>query len=73
MEDIIKLMWPNHYLPILQMKMISNETRPKNIKSGIWWPLTEEDFKIFRVDYLSNHWSDLTQILNLSLGDQTKL
>ena len=27
----------------------------------------------FKVEYLSNHWSDLTQILNLSLGDQTKL
>ena len=32
----------------------------------------EEDLKIFKVDYLSNHWTDFTQILNLSLGDQTK-
>ena len=25
------------------------------------------------MEYLSNHWSDPTQIKNLSLGDQTKL
>ena len=33
----------------------------------------EEDLKIFKVEYLSNHWSDFPQILNLSLGDQTKI
>ena len=27
----------------------------------------EEDLKILKVEYLSNHWSDFTQILNLSL------
>ena len=32
----------------------------------------EDDLKILKVEYLSNHWSDLPQILNLSLGDQTK-
>ena len=33
----------------------------------------EEDFKILKVKYLSNHWSEFPQILNLSLGDQTKI
>ena len=33
----------------------------------------EEDLKIFKVKYLSNHWTDFNQILNLSLGDQTKI
>ena len=28
--------------------------------------------QILKVEYLSNHWSDLPQILNLSLGEQTK-
>ena len=32
----------------------------------------EDDLKILKVEYLSNHWSDLPQILNLSLGDQTQ-
>jgi hypothetical protein len=32
----------------------------------------EDDLNILIVEYLSNQWSDLPQILNLSLGDQTK-
>ena len=36
-------------------------------------PPMEEDLKIFKVEFLSNHWSDFTQILNLSLGDQTEI
>ena len=32
----------------------------------------EDDLKILKVEYLSNHWLDLPQILNLSSGDQTK-
>jgi hypothetical protein len=32
----------------------------------------EDDHKIIKVEYLSNHWSDLPQILNLSSGDKTK-
>ena len=31
----------------------------------------EDDLKILKVEYLSNHSSDFPQILNLSLGDQT--
>jgi hypothetical protein len=30
----------------------------------------EEGLKILKVEYLSNHWSDLPQILNLRWGDQ---
>jgi hypothetical protein len=33
----------------------------------------EDNLKIEKVEYLSNHWLDLTQILNLSSGDQTKI
>jgi hypothetical protein len=33
----------------------------------------EDDLKILNVEYLSNHWSDLVQILNLGYGDQTKV
>ena len=33
----------------------------------------EEDLKILKDEYLRNHWSDFAQILNLSLGDQTKI
>ena len=32
----------------------------------------EADLKILKVEYLSNHWSDLPHIWNLSLVDQTK-
>ena len=33
----------------------------------------EDDLKILKVEYLSNHSSDPPQILNLSSGDQTKI
>ncbi len=36
-------------------------------------PPMEDDLRILKVAYLSNHWSDLPQMLNLSLGDQTKI
>jgi hypothetical protein len=32
----------------------------------------EDDLKLLKDEYLSNHWSDLPQILNLSSWDQTK-
>ena len=31
----------------------------------------EDDLKILKAEYIRNHLSDTTQILNLSLGDQT--
>ena len=36
-------------------------------------PPMEDDIKILKVEYLSNHWSDLPQILNWSSEDQTKM
>ena len=33
----------------------------------------EEDLKILKGEYLSNHLTDLPQILNLSLWDQTEV
>ena len=46
-----------------QMKMTSNRR----------WPKMEDDLKLWEIEYLSNHWSDFPQILNLSIGDQTKI
>ena len=36
-------------------------------------PPMEDDLKILKIEYLSNHWSDFPQILNLSSRDQTKI
>jgi hypothetical protein len=33
----------------------------------------EEDLKMLKFEYLSNRWSDLPQLLNSSLWDQTKI
>ena len=33
----------------------------------------EDDLKVLKVEYLSDHWSDDTQILNLHRGDQTQV
>ena len=33
----------------------------------------EDNFHIFQVEHLSNHLLDLSQILNLSLGDPTEI
>ena len=35
-------------------------------------PPMEEDLKTLKVEYLSNQWLDIPQILNLSLRDQSK-
>ena len=32
-----------------------------------------DDLKVLKVKYISNHWSDLPKILNLSLVDQTRI
>ena len=34
--------------------------------------LMEDDIKMLKLEYLSNHLSDLPQILNLSLGTNSK-
>ena len=31
----------------------------------------EDDLNIIKDEYLNNHWLDLSQMLNLSSGDQT--
>ena len=33
----------------------------------------EDNLQIVKVEYLSNHWLDLSQILNWSSEDQTKI
>ena len=49
--------------------------RPNQNKKSLNWkqlPM-EDDLKILKNEYISNHWSDFCQILNISLGDQPKL
>jgi hypothetical protein len=48
---------------MLEMKTTSNGRRPS----------MEDDLKILKVEYLSNHSLDPPQILNLSSGDQIKI
>jgi hypothetical protein len=36
-------------------------------------PPLEDNIEILKLEYLRNHSSDLSQICNLSLGDQTKM
>ena len=50
-------------LQMHKMKMTSYGLRTK----------LEDNLKILTVEYLSNNWSDLAQILNLSLYDQSKV
>ena len=45
------------------MKTISNGRQPQ----------MEDNLKIIKVEYLRNHWSDIAQVLNLSLCDLTKM
>ena len=33
----------------------------------------EEDIKIWKGEYLSNHWLDLTEIWNFGLGEQMEI
>ena len=47
-------------------------------KSGIIFqivtpPLGRPNVNVCDMEYLSDHWTDLPQILNLSLGDQTEI
>ncbi len=58
----LKLTGLNQRIKRCQMKMTSNGRRPK----------MEDDLKILKVEYLSNHWSDRTHIRNLSLQDLNK-
>ena len=53
----LKLIGLSQRVQRCQMKMTSNGRRPK----------MEDDLKIWKVEYLSNHWPDLAQIWNFSL------
>ena len=53
----LRHMWLKQTLQMCQMNKAFNGRRPQ----------------ILKVIYLSNHWSDLSQILDLTLCDQTKL
>jgi hypothetical protein len=57
----LKLREPNKKM--LQMKTTSIRRQPQ----------MEDDLKILNMEYLSNHWSDLLQIFNLSSEDQPKI
>ena len=53
----LKLMWPKQNLQIIQMKMTFHGRQPQNRK----------------VEYLNNPCSDLSQILNFCLCDQSEV
>jgi hypothetical protein len=61
----IKLFGSNQsaHLQRYKIKMTSNG----------WRPPTEENLKIQKVEYFTDHWSDLTQIWNFSYWDQTRV
>ena len=50
-------------------------TGPNRSKKRFQWrrPSIEDDIKIWKYEYLSSHWSDLSQILSISSWDQTKV
>ena len=57
----LKLLGSTQSVQMFVMKTTSNGRRPP----------TEDDLKIWKVEYLTNHRLDLTQIWNLSYWDQT--
>ena len=59
----LKLIGSTQIVHRYQIKMTSNVKQPP----------TEDDLKIWKVEYLSIHWSDLTQIWNCSYWDQIRL
>ena len=75
----------NHWSDFPQVLTLSSgeQTKIKNVwnedvlylkMSFIWrWPVMEEDLKISKIEYLSNHWSDPPQILTLTSGEQAKI
>ena len=61
--------WLNHILN--EMKRTSKGRRPlKEATSQGRRPLKEDDLKLLKVEYLSNHLLNHSQIFNLSLDDQ---
>ena len=65
---------------MLEMKTNSNDEQLP-MEDNLKWkktsngrrPPMEDNLQKLKIEYLSNHWSDFPQILNLSLGDQTKI
>ena len=53
-----------------KMVRIFNFDQPEVLK---WWLVALDNLKILIVEYLSNHWSDLAQILNFRLFDHNNV
>ena len=53
----------------LKFKALAQEAKPKAKNNELKLSPVEDDLKILKIDYLSNHWSDLPQILSLSSED----
>ena len=51
-------------------KTIHLRTPDQNLK---WFEMKKDDLKTWKVEYFSNHWSDLPQILNFCWGKHTKI
>ena len=65
-----KLMGPNQSKKKVSMKTTLNIMTSSTFGRR---PLMEDDLKIWKFQYLSSHWSDLAQILNISTWDHTKV
>ena len=63
----IVIPWSIQFEDLCRLKMLEM----KKTSNARGTPM-EDDLKILKVEYLSIHWSDFLQILNLSSGDQTK-
>ena len=88
MEDDLKWRWPQNmkswilqqplvgFYSDLKLMLIGLNQRVQRCQMKITsigrQPNVEDDLKIWKVEYVSNHWSDLTQIWNLSLYGFTK-
>jgi hypothetical protein len=71
----LKFRGPNKMKYCLKWIWPTMEDDLKILKVEYLWrrPTMEDNLKILKVEYLSSHWSDPHSILNLNLGDQTKI
>ena len=65
---------------LLKFETSANWNKPEETgvsnEDDLQWrkkPPAEDDLEIRKLEYLINHWLDLTQIWNLSYWDQTKV
>ena len=68
----LKLRGPNQHQKSLKWRSSGDQTKIKHSSNGRRPPM-EDNLRILKVEYISNHWSDLPEISNFMSGDQTKI